>query len=631
MKRLNIDSHYSKYESILNRIVKNSRLKNNSKYIENIEYKVKQYEVLLDSLNNIKNQGSKLNDYINNIFNIYVELKELLEQMDDKFLLFVVGTGNYGKSTLINALLKDKIAPVDFRPKTWKIDVYYLDEENTQKVIVKLKDGSQLTFGKEEAIDYIENEEKSMYDSLKEYNKVKNVELKKCSTKEEREEMIEKLTKEYIYKSKVVEVRWPVENNYMLKHMLLVDTPGLTQDIYDIKNSIKDYYFKADGVLWLLDAQTISASNSNELILELENYLDDIGGINNNIIGVVNKVDKVIKSGGQDALNNVMKDANKFFGDRFKYIVPISSKEAFENSNDINLKKLNNTIEDVFLSDSNTMKSSSKKIAVEKIVKTSIDMNNNFIKDARVMNKSYKERRKHIDNFIKDLKNDIDKELDKLVEGCLNRAYSNIEIHTKNLFDIRGADKSREYVINKIFNLNGLEESLNSFVNSKLALMDIESDKLYKYCTLSQYKYISHIVEGNNLQVLNIQKLNLEVKGNFNLYTSLGNFVGGSILDTIGSVVNELYKGIVKLFKMGSVKTNLRSTIYEITEKSKKNVSQNLGTRISSINSNAMLILNKSYENVLFSYNEFDKVNTCLNKFNEDIKLEEDLNLKDLF
>ena len=38
-------------------------------------------------------------------------------------MLFIMGMRKYGKSTLINALLRQKVAEMDFLPKTWKIDV----------------------------------------------------------------------------------------------------------------------------------------------------------------------------------------------------------------------------------------------------------------------------------------------------------------------------------------------------------------------------------------------------------------------------------------------------------------------------------------------------------------------------
>ena len=344
MDSVDIKKHSKKCEIVFAKIIKNSRFKMNTFLIEETKYKLEQYEEVLKKLKLFIKQGSVFKDYLDSFAEYSVQIKDLLDNMDDKFLLFVVGTGNYGKSTLINALMQQDLAPIDFRPKTWKIDVYYLDEkneQNEQNVIIKLNDGQILNMSNEDAHKFIENEEKLTDKHKKEYNNIKNEELKKCKTKKERDEMQEKLKKEYLYKSKVVEVRWPVKQNKFLKNILLVDTPGISQDLLYLQNSIKDYYFKADGVIWMLDGLTIASKNNNEMIKELESYLGDLGGLNDNIIGVVNKIDKVYANGGKEAVDAVMNDANNYFGDKFKYIIPISAKEAFNNPNDKYLENLN--------------------------------------------------------------------------------------------------------------------------------------------------------------------------------------------------------------------------------------------------------------------------------------------------
>lgn len=632
MNNINFDKHSKRYNKLLDRLIKNNRFQMNSNYIEELEYKLIQYEELIDRSYTLNTFGVKTKEYIDLIEEKYIELKELKEKMNDKFLLFVVGTGNYGKSTLINAILQEEIAPVDFRPKTWKIDVYYLDDKNSGKVIIKQKDGEYFALNWNQAINFIATEEEKMEKSLKQYNKIKNSELKKCKTKDERNEMIEKLSKEYIYKSKIAEVRWPIKENKFLKNMMLVDTPGLTQEIYEIKNSIKDYYFKADGVLWMLDAQTISAKNSEKIVKELESYLEDVGGINNNIIGVVNKIDKVIANGGQEALENIMKDAKRFFGDKFKYIVPISSKDAFKNSEDEGLKNLNKTIEKVFLDDSNSIKLQSKKIGAEKIIKNTITINNEFNSYIDNINNQYNEKKVYIDEFVNNTKNSIEKDINKLIERHMKRVNSNIETYTRNLFDIRDKNESKKYVLEKILNLDVFEESLKSFISSKTNLLNIEADKLYLNCTLSQYKYINHLIKSNSLIILN-DNLTLEVKQEFDLYVSLGDFLTGesNILNFIGSLVNELYKGIVKFFKMGYVKDNLRGIMNSLSDNTRKNILESLNENINNIKVNSENILNKSYENILFSRSEFKFMGNRIKAFNKRIIIKNEISLKDIF
>ena len=63
---------------------------------------------------------------------------------------------------------------------------------------------------------------------------------------------------------------------------------------------------------------------------ELEQALTNVGGRTDNMIAVLNSMDKVRKNGGEEAVRSVTEQANRLFGDIFKQIVPLSAKEALE-------------------------------------------------------------------------------------------------------------------------------------------------------------------------------------------------------------------------------------------------------------------------------------------------------------
>ncbi len=71
--------------------------------------------------NNTETKSSKLLEYIQSKLN---ESSESISQLKEPFLLFVMGSGNYGKSTLINALLKRNIVISTDIPNTWKLDLF---------------------------------------------------------------------------------------------------------------------------------------------------------------------------------------------------------------------------------------------------------------------------------------------------------------------------------------------------------------------------------------------------------------------------------------------------------------------------------------------------------------------------
>ena len=91
-------------------------------------------------------------------------IHQLAERLNENFMLFVMGSGKNGKSTLINALLGQQAAAEDFLPKTWKIDVFH-DADLDASCTLTFKDGSCRSMTAGEAQAYIEGEEQKRKDS----------------------------------------------------------------------------------------------------------------------------------------------------------------------------------------------------------------------------------------------------------------------------------------------------------------------------------------------------------------------------------------------------------------------------------------------------------------------------------
>lgn len=105
----------------------------------------------------------RLHDYIQTIEETCTAIRQLAERLDQDFMLFVMGSGKNGKSTLINALLGQKAAAEDSLPKTWKIDVFH--DESDASCTLTFKDGSQKRMTGDEARAFIEKEEQKRKDS----------------------------------------------------------------------------------------------------------------------------------------------------------------------------------------------------------------------------------------------------------------------------------------------------------------------------------------------------------------------------------------------------------------------------------------------------------------------------------
>ena len=91
----------------------------------------KELQLLKKDINNKDSKSKELVSYIEQeIKENYKSIKEL----ENQFLLFIMGSGNYGKSTLINALLQDNVIETSDIPNTWKLDLFIKSDNEKMKI-----------------------------------------------------------------------------------------------------------------------------------------------------------------------------------------------------------------------------------------------------------------------------------------------------------------------------------------------------------------------------------------------------------------------------------------------------------------------------------------------------------------
>lgn len=287
-------------------------------------------------------QESKSSNLLNSL---QIEVEKTLDsilELKNPFLLFVIGSGNYGKSTLINALLNQNIVETNDIPNTWKLDefimaddekieIYYTDKE---KDIISIDKGKYILNNEEYKF---KQSKKYISSIIKEYKKNKDI-----STKELKEYKI-KLEEKYLYESNIEKVKYYLKKGSILNDFIIVDTPGLNQTLLkNTLNRMKTYYEKADGVIWLIDASNVVSSETSKLINEI-NYIDEFYKTKKNKIAVVNKID-IIKKENIANLAKVRRRITEIYGSEFEDIVYVSAKEALNGflNNDYELAKKSN-------------------------------------------------------------------------------------------------------------------------------------------------------------------------------------------------------------------------------------------------------------------------------------------------
>ena len=482
-----------------------SDIKNNIKILENnLEELNKQVFYNLSNINLLKKSIQ---------YELDILLKSI-EELKNPFLLFVIGSGKYGKTTLINSLIKDNLLKVDDIPNTWKLDT--LIKAKKEKIDIIYKNNEVLNIDIEYGMNILKEEEMK-YKKSKELIR-NNFNIYKTSNKRSIGELkLHKQTLEdkYLYKSDIEEVKYYINKNGILENFIIVDTPGLNQNLKsNTKERMINYYNRADGVIWLLDAQNIVAKSSEELIevLRKEYIIDDKF---DNIICVVNKIDVINKNSREKILLKI----NELYKNKFKDIVLVSSKEALKGyineSNELiessNIKSLLNSIDVNFKLQSEKIQIKAK-YNVTKVTNNKINkLINNYKRELYKNINKYEEERIILEEKLKNLKSDLEIKVDKyistinlienniydeinLLENHINNSINNVYCHMINLYKAYDKEdlyniyksnmdiniiKSKElFQINKYINSVKLQDDYNIFkLNTKLSKNKLNYDK----------------------------------------------------------------------------------------------------------------------------------------------------------
>lgn len=267
---------------------------------------------------------AKLHDYLGSVAEKTETVRQLADALTEPFTLFIIGNGNNGKSTLINALLGQQQAEEGKLPKTWKIDIFQQRSKNL--CTLTFRDGTKKELSPKDTQKFLTEEEqkcrassKAIKKEIRDFKRTHaEVPFEVCEEKEA------ELKKYKLYRSPVIEVIWPVTDSPILAQYRLVDTPGLKQELDSkITDSVKDYFTKADGVIWILPGDKINSSGDSE---ELKKLYDGAEKKPNNIVAVVNRMD-LVRENGQD-VDAVVAEAKKLYGSMITDIIPISAKAA---------------------------------------------------------------------------------------------------------------------------------------------------------------------------------------------------------------------------------------------------------------------------------------------------------------
>jgi tetratricopeptide (TPR) repeat protein len=201
------------------------------------------------------------------------------EGYDRPLLLAIAGEFNAGKSTLLNALLGDAVAPMGVTPTTAAVNVFLYGNRRAARVVQR--DGSATEVAFAEVEGFIDRRRGAGDAAVRH-----------------------------------VEIVWPAE---ALRDVSLVDTPGFNAAEEEHEAVAREFLARADAVLWLFDASHAGTASERAAI-------EALGPLRGKLLGVLNKADWL----SPDDLAQVTDRLRDRFAGEVADWVAVSARDALE-------------------------------------------------------------------------------------------------------------------------------------------------------------------------------------------------------------------------------------------------------------------------------------------------------------
>lgn len=222
---------------------------------------------------------------------------KLVETLDRPLLVTVMGEFNSGKSTFVNALLGEEVAPMGITPTTATINILRYGRERQGRVLYR--DGQSRTVG---------------------WDKVPG--------------LLRGLDPGEASRIRVVEVLYPLE---VLQRVNVVDTPGLNSILPEHEAVAREFIVQADAVIWLFTVDQAGKASEREA-------LHSIRTAGKQILGVLNKIDRLpqmttapsvdpqtdAEPGSLEAILTHLHDPETGLKDILEVVVPFSGRLALQ-------------------------------------------------------------------------------------------------------------------------------------------------------------------------------------------------------------------------------------------------------------------------------------------------------------
>lgn len=208
-----------------------------------------------------------------------LEAGRLVEVLDRPLLVTVMGEFNSGKSTFVNALIGEAVAPMGITPTTATINV--------------LKYGAE----RKGRVSYLDDETREL-------------------SWEEVPPFLKELDGAEARRIRLVELLFPLET---LQRVNVVDTPGLNSIDPAHEAAATGFIAEADAVLWLFTVDQAGKATEGEALAKIKTA-------GKKILGVINKIDRTTK----EELERIIAHLQEALGEHLEAVVPLAARAALQ-------------------------------------------------------------------------------------------------------------------------------------------------------------------------------------------------------------------------------------------------------------------------------------------------------------
>ena len=439
-----------------------------------------------------------------NMIQLYGDYGRMSEDAKSKFKIYVRGVGNAGKSTLVNTLLgvsEDVGSKMTKMPETFIIEAYSDSVPYGEALLYRTGDVKGQVMSRKQAKALQKKELEEFLASEKVCETLRDKELKHIYDSEERKERTQYIF-EGLKKTSIRQIIWGISDNSFLQNCILVDTPGLlqelrhTNELEDVKN------YEPDGMLWVLSQKHIIQEKDLSLFVEeTKKYarLDE----KHCMIAVVNvhSEDNMPGDKGWKRMEEQTKKRLQEMGilHCFRYVCYVNCKKAYEGTlehdgkkiKESNIKQLQAIINEQFIEKNNQSVTQDRVRKYHDYMDLLKSHLQNSIGKIEEMEEKYDISTSNMESAINGLLNTFRNELDTAESNHISNMRNRLNRREEEMLGFETwSESQKQQVLTQIAKLSDANHAFYGVYQHHVDKINKQAERIEKQSIVSRYEII---------------------------------------------------------------------------------------------------------------------------------------------